>query len=1005
MLGAPGLQHGFSPHALLPRENDIMPNNQDDGGRAGHQLTPELLAAIYERMADGVVGYGPDGRIVFCNPAMGLLSGRSIADVMGKSATEAWGEAEPGIGRHLTSSTMEQTIERPDGTRRLVTAKSFTLSGDPPTEVVIYRDVTRAIKAREAQQRTEALFNSFMENSPSAASIKDADGRYVYVNRRLSETVNHPHDKWIGCTDADLWHPEVAQALIANDAEVWESAVARQTIEILPQADGEHHWLAIRFLLSLPAGEQLLARMAIDITRQQEAEEEIRHRLALEGALAAASAVLAGVEEQALQEALLLIGEAFDVDRITLYETQVVGECELTPVGWTIPAAVAPGAEAPYSPEDTPELDLRRMAWLQTRLRHSEMVVVPSPSSLPPGAIAERDWMMSEDIRTLVVVPINTQDWLLGGALRFDLKRAPRTWYHSDLRLLGLAAELFGQYLQRRRADEALLQSQSEIRDRVRQRAAARLDTQRQVDRLRVYEAVVRNAIDVVLITEAEPWDEPGPRILFVNKAFERMTGYTAAEVIGKTPRILQGPKTSRESLAKLRAALEKWEPVEVELCNYRKDGSEFWVELSIFPLADESGWYTHWVGIQREVSTRRELELQRAENQRRQLELEYAERLALLAGGIGHEFNNLLVAIMGHASLLGEFGMTDDDRTDSVGQILTACQRATELTRRLLSFAGNSAGSRVPTLIDPLLGQVVVVLLRPMLTPTYTLVESLLPTGALVLADAVRLQTLFLSLFTGFARFFDGPATTLTISSTIERVVEGDQRRVVPEGTLHPGRYIRIALRGEGPTTGTAPPVTLQGRAALEAILAQSTGIVEGVAREHDGALEVNIWPRGGAEVSLLLPMFSLPPRMTPPTTLGLPVNAGARGSVLVVDDEESVRRVARVVLGRAGYKVVEASDGIAALALMDDPANHFQAVLVDVRMPHMNGDKFLATLRERGNRLPAILSSGYADPSLADIQDRDPYTRWLAKPYQPAQLLEMLLLLSATKSSTTTA
>ena len=128
-------------------------------------------------------------------------------------------------------------------------------------------------------------------------------------------------------------------------------------------------------------------------------------------------------------------------------------------------------------------------------------------------------------------------------------------------------------------------------------------------ERLRLLESVVVNANDAVLITEAEPVDLPGPRILYANAAFTRVTGYSLEEVLGKTPRILQGPDTNAEPLKRLKAALKAWKPVEVELQNYRKDGSTFWVELSIVPVADETGWYTHWVSVQRDVSERKQNE------------------------------------------------------------------------------------------------------------------------------------------------------------------------------------------------------------------------------------------------------------------------------------------------------------------------------------------------------------------------------------------------------------
>jgi PAS domain S-box-containing protein len=117
---------------------------------------------------------------------------------------------------------------------------------------------------------------------------------------------------------------------------------------------------------------------------------------------------------------------------------------------------------------------------------------------------------------------------------------------------------------------------------------------------------------DVILITEADPVDQPGPRIVYVNAAFTHATGYRPEEVIGLTPRILQGPNTSRESCARIRAALQAWQPIRIELLNYRKDGSEFWVELSITPVADETGWFRYWVSVQRETNERRYFDEQR---------------------------------------------------------------------------------------------------------------------------------------------------------------------------------------------------------------------------------------------------------------------------------------------------------------------------------------------------------------------------------------------------------
>jgi diguanylate cyclase (GGDEF)-like protein/PAS domain S-box-containing protein len=127
------------------------------------------------------------------------------------------------------------------------------------------------------------------------------------------------------------------------------------------------------------------------------------------------------------------------------------------------------------------------------------------------------------------------------------------------------------------------------------------------LERLRLLESVAVHARDSIVITQAEPIDLPGPRIIYCNAAFTQATGYSAAEVMGLTPRLLQGPKTDPAARARLRRALAAWEPIEIEMINYRKDGTEFWVELSIVPVANEKGWFTHWVSVQRDITERKD--------------------------------------------------------------------------------------------------------------------------------------------------------------------------------------------------------------------------------------------------------------------------------------------------------------------------------------------------------------------------------------------------------------
>ncbi|WP_179906254.1 PAS domain-containing hybrid sensor histidine kinase/response regulator [Rhabdonatronobacter sediminivivens] len=129
-------------------------------------------------------------------------------------------------------------------------------------------------------------------------------------------------------------------------------------------------------------------------------------------------------------------------------------------------------------------------------------------------------------------------------------------------------------------------------------------------EQLRLLENAVSRQNDILLITEAAPIDAPdGPRIVYVNDAFERRTGYSREDVIGKTPRILQGPKTQRAALDRIRRAMENWQPVRAELINYTSAGEEFWLEMDLVPLADDTGAFTHWVAVERDITDRRHAE------------------------------------------------------------------------------------------------------------------------------------------------------------------------------------------------------------------------------------------------------------------------------------------------------------------------------------------------------------------------------------------------------------
>ena len=220
-----------------------------------------------------------------------------------------------------------------------------------------------------------------------------------------------------------------------------------------------------------------------------------------------------------------------------------------------------------------------------------------------------------------------------------------------------------------RKVDERTSELRKEIADR-----------KRAEESLSLLSSAVKQSTESIMITDAQ-LNLPGPTILFVNPAFTRMTGYTAEEAIGRTPRILQGPRTDKAVLKRLRQNLRAGETFAGETVNYRKDGKEFHLEWQIAPICNGNGETTHFVAIQRDTTARKRIEAQLIQSQK-------METVGKLAGGIAHEFNSILTAIIGQSEMLLENLPDRSPLANNVLEINQAAARAATLTRQLLAYA-----------------------------------------------------------------------------------------------------------------------------------------------------------------------------------------------------------------------------------------------------------------------------------------------------------------------------
>lgn len=384
-------------------------------------------------------------------------------------------------------------------------------------------------------------------------------------------------------------------------------------------------------------------------------------------------------------------------------------------------------------------------------------------------------------------------------------------------------------------------------------------------------------------------------------------------------------------------------------------------------------------------VGERRTAEGEREELERRMQRSQRLESLGALAGGIAHDFNNLLVAIAGNVDLVLMDTDPDDPSYRLLGESMRASERAAELCRQLLGYAGQ--GPFEQRVVD--LGSVVedmTELLR-VTVPTGTRVEYEVPTEALhVRADPDQLRQLLINLFSNAGDALVGGEGRITLSLSVApkgfaRIDAGVSLLEPPEG---PFAVLRIEDDGEG----IAPEDLEQIFQPVFSTRGPGRGIglasVLGIVRKHNGSIHVSSTPGQGSTFTVLLPLAEDPPDAE---GLAPPIRPFARGGVaLIVDDRKPVRDATSLLVRRLGFEVVEAEDGEAAMARLEEIEGQVSWVLMDITMPGRDGLVTLRRMRQRGYDVPVLLSSGYLQ--LAEKLTELAPARFLPKPYTLAAL-----------------
>ncbi len=444
------------------------------------------------------------------------------------------------------------------------------------------------------------------------------------------------------------------------------------------------------------------------------------------------------------------------------------------------------------------------------------------------------------------------------------------------------------------------------------------------------YQRLVRNVPDGIFLVA------PDCTIISLNPTFEAITGWSRRDWLGKSIRNLIDPEDVSRVLAALSSSARGEEVPLFEARIRHKSGRTRLIECSITPEVTDAGVIAV-LGIARDITRRRETEETLHRTQSQLLHAQKMDAVGRLAGGVAHDFNNMLTVILGCGHLLLNGSSVGNAHRDLVREIISAGERAAGLTRQLLAFSRKDAPH--PKIVD--LNLVVTNLkemLRRLLGTQVEIQTCLEPKIGRVKIDAGQIEQVIVNLAINSR---DAMPTGGTIAIRTANVVfDGREPQICPE--LPPGPYVALTLTDNGLGMDPETKDHLFEPFFTTKELGKGTGLglatAYGIVRQAHGAIRIESERGHGTAVTIYLPQTR--------EEIALETNSqktqapeSAAGTVLIVEDEDSVRALARHVLRSAGYRVLEAVRGEEAVRLCERHAGPIHLLLSDVVMPPITG------------------------------------------------------------------
>jgi PAS domain S-box-containing protein len=788
-------------------------------------------------------------------------------------------------------------------------------------------------------ERDYSYFDVLVGESPLIAWIKDARGRYVFVNPAWGTTFGRSPSNVVGKVDVDLWPPETARVLVENDDYVRTTGQVLEVKESAANTDGVlRSFLSIKF----PARDQMVAGVAIEMTDRwpEVADREIAEARAqlktsrdmIEAIHRAQSQFIARFDARVTFNGLLDILLA-----LTRSEYGFVGEVLLdehhnpylrtlaiTNIAWN------EETRARYERYSESGMEFRNLKTLFGAVMTTRKAVIandakndPRSGGLPHGHPA---------MHTFLGVPFFSGDNLVG---MLGIANKPHGYDEKIARdldpFLSTCANLVEAYRNERRrtdAEHALRESEAQLR------------------------AVVDHASDGIFVSR-------GGILVEVNPAAAHILRLSREQLLGRAISDFLADSQHERLAATLKGAGQA--PLFEEWAFYRSDGSEAIGEVHISVTPDGLT-----LAVVRDVTERRRSE--RAK-ERADAALRHSQKMAAigtLAGGIAHDFNNLLAIIHGNASFVQDGLGAGHEMYEALDDLLIASRRARDLIKRILTFSRQ--GETSMSELNP----------RPTIAEALRLLRSTIPAGVelaialdedapLVLGDATQLHQVVVNLVTNAWQALDGRPGRVSVSLTSRHLPENFH----PD--LHEGPHLVLAVHDTG--RGIDPKnISRIFEPFFTTKELEGTGlglsVVHGVVRGHHGAITVDREPSPGTTFTVYLPALARTGLTAVKSDTEL-VRRGDGQRVLLIDDEPALVASMTRQLTQLGYRPSGFSDPREAVALFFMDPSNFDLVLTDHAMPRMSGIEVAFAIHERVPGLPIILSSGLlTDEEIAEAR-----------------------------------